>query len=84
MSFRHTYITEFLYKGTEESRPELQKISDVLDEYGTVKWEGGGMPGLGYFHGVIKDSDSFSSKEHDKEVKDKLKELGVRIEIIYE
>lgn len=84
MSFRHTYITEFLYKGTIQTQEELRKISEVLDGYGTVKWEGGGMPGLGYFHGVIKDSDSFSSKEHDQEVRDKLKELGVRIEIIYE
>jgi len=49
MSYRHTYITEFLYKSGKTD--ELILIEDALVKYGTVHWSGRG-DGLGYFHGV--------------------------------
>lgn len=83
MSFRHTFITEFLYKGGHAM--DLKMIRTVLEIYsGNVKWEETGMPGLGYFHGVIKDLDGYSTKEIGGEIKKALENLGVELEIIFE
>lgn len=82
MSFRHTYITEFLYKANGEA--ELKAIHDALDKYGTVNWEGKGMEGLGYFHGVIKDLNGFDTKDAEQEIIKDLESKGVRIKIVLE
>ena len=80
MSFRHTYITEFLYKhGLEE---ELKNIKKTLGRFGTVNWNG--RDGLGYFHGVIKDLDSYETKENEKEIVHELEKLEVQIKIVFE
>ena len=83
MSFRHTYITEFLYKyGRKE---ELAKIQETLEEFGTVKWEGfSGDKQLGYFHGVIKDLDNHETKNQEQEIVKKLKGLDVDMKIVFE
>lgn len=83
MSFRHTYITEFLYKHGKGD--ELWKIREVLDSLGTVWWHGSQSDNeLGYFHGFIKDFDSIETKNNEETILEKLKELGVDIKIVYE
>ena len=82
MSFRHTYITEFLYKS---GRPdELKTIEEALDKYGTVNWHCKGMEGLGYFHGIIKDSNGVDTKLEEEHIVKDLETKGVRIKIILE
>lgn len=82
MSFRHTYITEFLYKfGKEE---EIEKIRDALQKYGTAEWKRGGE-GLGYFHGVFKDLNGQEIKNSEREIiKDIEDKTGVKIKIVFE
>lgn len=83
MSFRHTFITEFLYKSNKQD--ELDAIRKKLEEYGHVEWRGGGMEGLGYFHGIIKDSNGHDTKnEKEKIINEILIKTGVRLEIIIE
>ncbi len=83
MSFRHTAITEFLYKGGQPQ--ELDAIEKVLNEYGHFEWCGKGMPQLGYFHGVIKDLNGYDTKEAEQRLIDEiLEETGVRIKIVIE
>lgn len=80
MSFRHTYITEYLYKhGRDE---ELKSIETALDKYGTVNWHG--ENGQGYFYGVIKDLDSYETKNQEQEILDSLEKAGARIKIVFE
>ena len=81
MSFRNTYITEFLYK--YNLLEELEEIKSILNELGTVNWQGN-ITGLGYFHGVIKDLDGHQTKDEEQEIVKKLEEKGVRIKIILE
>lgn len=86
MSFRHTYITQFLYKYRCEK--ELKAIRDTLEkhcDYGTVHWYSAGKPYYGYFHGVIKDMDSYEVKIKDsKRLGKAMKKLGIRFKIVYE
>lgn len=82
MSFRHTFVTEFLYKGDKVE--ELKLIFRTLEKYGNVEWVGRGLKGLGYFHGVMKDLNSFDTKEMEKDITQELSKLGVRIQIIFE
>lgn len=83
MSFRHTAITEFLYKSGKQQ--ELDAIEKVLNEYGYFEWSGKGMPQLGYFHGVIKDLNGTDTKEEEQKLIDEiLEETGVRIKIVIE
>lgn len=87
MSFRHTYITEFLYKHGLDK--ELKDIEETLAKYGTVAWKGGNNIGheqLGYFHGVFKDLNGHDM-EKGGEGESIIKELaskGVKIAIVYE
>lgn len=80
MSFRHTYITEFLYKANSEA--ELKKIEDALQEFGSVFWRG--REGMGYFYGVIKDLNGQDTKLEEENIIKKLADLGVRIKIVFE
>lgn len=83
MSFRHTYITEYLYKHGRKN--ELQEIENALEKYGTVSWcPSSNDNELGYFHGVIKDLDSFSTKEEEKEIVNAIEKSGARIKIVFE
>ena len=84
MSFRHTVITEFLYKFGRED--ELAKIAKVLDKYGNFKFqEGGGKPYYGYFHGIIKDGDGHQTKlEEESIIKDVFDQTDVKLKIVYE
>ncbi len=83
MSFRNTYITEFLYKhGRDE---ELETIKKALEEEGTVNWSCSlNDSQLGYFHGVIKDLDGHDTKLREKEIVDKIENAGARIKIVFE
>jgi hypothetical protein len=81
MSFRHTVITEFLYKAN--SHGELNKLETLLNDYGNFKWQGN--DNLGYFHGIIKDLNGIDTKEQENEIVEHiLKETGVRIKIVIE
>lgn len=82
MSFRHTCITEFLYKFG--NKKELDLIEKTLNEYGTFFWCGKGMEGLGYFHGIIKDLNSLDTKEQENEILKRLLDIGVKISIVFE
>lgn len=83
MSFRHTYITEFLYKHGKDE--QLQAIRKALDEYGTVTWTCSSNDAeLGYFHGIIKDLDSHETKNQEEKILQKLEELGVKMKIVFE
>ncbi len=83
MSFRHTFITEFIYRGNEGGELELEKVKKVLEEYTSfVEWKG--QSGCGYFYGIIKDLNDFDTKNQEDEIVEKLKELGVRLKIVYE
>lgn len=85
MSFRHTYITEYLYKAHRQD--ELEAIRKALDKWGTVDWVGQGQGAsdiYGYFHGVIKDSNSFDTKRDEQQIIDELEKAGCKIKIIFE
>lgn len=83
MSFRHTYITEYFYKANREE--ELEAIRKVLEKWGSVKWEGQGTQKIyGYFHGVIKDLDSFETKSQEQEIINELEKVGCKIKIVFE
>lgn len=83
MSFRHTFITEFLYK--YDRQEELDKIRQALEEYsGNVKWEKAGQDYYGYFHGTIKDLDSYETKNQEQEIINKLEKVGCKIKIVFE
>lgn len=82
MSFRHTYVTEFLYKSGRQE--ELDAIRNCLEKYGTAEWIGRGMEGLGYFHGIIKDLDSYETKNMEKEIIEDVLKNGARIAIVFE
>ncbi len=84
MSFRHTYITDFLYRGGETGEESLKNIEETLNKYGTVNKEFRGVEGWGYFHGIIKDLDSYETKEKEEEIIETLKDLGVNLKIVYE
>lgn len=80
MSFRHTAITEFLYKYGEDMTP----IKEVLNEYGKFTWVGGSA-NLGYFHGVIKDYDGYETKNQKKFIEQDIKKrTGIILKIIIE
>lgn len=83
MSFRHTYITEFLYKhGRDE---ELKKIREILEKWGTLNWQRSSTDNqLGYFHGVIKDLDGNEIKSQEQRILDELEKAGARIKIVFE
>lgn len=81
MSFRHVYVTEFLYKANNQK--ELDEIRKALEEFGTANWHCKGMEGLGYFHGVIKDLNGHDTESQEQEIVDKLAPK-VRIKIIIE
>jgi hypothetical protein len=80
MSFRNTFVTEFLYKA--DLPEEIRKIENALSQYGSVTWTG--HDGLGYFHGVIKDLDGFQTKSEEKEIVEALEKVGCRIKIVLE
>lgn len=85
MSFRNTYVTEYFYKYGKEN--ELEAIRQVLDKWGSVTWEGQGIRTdkiYGYFHGVIKDLNSFDTKEDEQKIIDELEKVGCRIKIVFE
>lgn len=84
MSFRHTYITNYMYRHGQAK--ELAFIKDMLEKHGTVNWSCSSNNGqLGYFHGVIKDSNSFDVKEKEgPELIKELKSHGIDIAIVYE
>lgn len=82
MSFRHTYITEFFYK--HDRQEELDKIQKALEKYGTVNWHSSNDTEVGYFHGVIKDLDSYETKIAYQEILEDLEKNGVRIKIVFE
>lgn len=82
MSYRHTFITEYLYMFPKEA--ELAAIQESLEEYGDVSWHGNNS-GTGYFHGVIKDLDGHQTKSQEEEIAiHMLQKHGVRIRIILE
>lgn len=81
MSFRHTYVTEFLYKAGVPN--ELQKVEQALLKHGTARWQGNDN-GLGYFHGVIKDSNGHDIKENEEEILKEVLEAGAVIKIVFE
>ncbi len=81
MSFRHTFVTEFLYRFN--SAEERYKIQDILKKYArAVYWQG--HNNVGYFHGVITDLDSFQTKIQYQETLEELEKAGVRIKIVFE
>ncbi len=80
MSFRNTYVTEFLYKSSQQI--ELDTIGEALNQYGSVKWEG--REGMGYFHGVIKDLNGIDTKTEESRIVSDLERRGVRIKIVIE
>jgi len=83
MSFRHTYITEYLYKHGRDA--ELEAIKNALEKEGTVTWEGSSNDNqLGYFHGVIKDLDSYDTKNREEEIIKELEKVGCKIKIVFE
>lgn len=83
MSFRHTAITEFIYRGG--SPDEVDAIADVLAKYGHFEWQHTSMNGLGYFHGIIKDLNGSDIKnEEETIIADVLEKCGVRIKIVLE
>ncbi len=83
MSFRHTYITEFLYNNGRDEK--LKAIKDILEKEGTVNWEPSFNDNqLGYFHGVIKDLNSYDTKNREQEIIHKLKKVGCDIKIVFE
>ena len=81
MSFRQTFITEFLYKNGRNE--ELLDIKKRLESIARIVYFSGDLKrGYGYFHGVIKDLYPTETKEHIKEIK---KIIGkTRIKIVYE
>lgn len=84
MSFRHTTITEYLYKHGKPD--ELKNIEEVLMEYGYFRWQGSdGDNEYGYFHGTIKDLDSFETKIKEIEIIDDIyRRTGVQVKIVFE
>ena len=81
MSYRNTYITEFLYRYNKLD--DLAKIREKLDSFGTVEWYGD-EHGMGYFHGRIKGLYYNEIETQEKEITDELLKLGVRIKIVHE
>lgn len=81
MSYRHTYITEFIYKAGDPHA--LKEIEEALGEYcDTVHWKG--RDGMGYFHGVIKDLNGQDTALEQEEIIRKLAKRNVRIKIVLE
>jgi hypothetical protein len=82
MSFRHTFITEFLYR-YKDGEQEPQEVRQALEKYASsVFWNG--RDGMGYYYGVIKDLNGSDSKKEDKQLKEELAKVNCRIEVIYE
>jgi hypothetical protein len=80
MSFRHTFVTEFLYC---HGKPEkLEAIAAALNEYGTPTWNG--HDGMGYFYGVIKDSNSVDTANQREEIIGKVRDAGAEVAIVLE
>lgn len=83
MSFRHTYITEYLYKHGRDA--ELEAIKSALEKEGTVNWHGSSNDNqLGYFHGVIKDSNSFDTRTEYQNILERLEKVGCKIKVVFE
>ena len=83
MSFRHTYITEYLYKNGRDK--ELEAIKNALEKEGTVNWFCSSNDNqLGYFHGVIKDLNSVDTKNREQEIIKELEKVGCKIKIVFE
>ena len=81
MSYRHTFITNFLYKYGQTK--DLKKIAEVLNKYSSnIHWQG--QRQMGYFHGTIKDLDGSQTELEESEIIKSLKEVGVEIKIVYE
>lgn len=84
MSFRHTFVTRFLYKFDQEEW--LKEAEAILSKYsGNVEWRDcGSNSQYGYFHGVIKDLDGQETLLKEKEILEELEKAGIRIKIVYE
>jgi hypothetical protein len=84
MSFRHTYITNFLYKAPPLNG-DLVLIKEILSKYGTVEW-GGKDEMLGFYYGIIRDSDGKDTLNQNvqQEINDNLEKFGAEIKIVYE
>lgn len=81
MSFRHTYVTEFLYK--YDKLDEMKAIWNCLDKYGTVNWHGPNDY-YGYIHGIIKDLDGHETRKIETKIIKELRDLGCEIKIVFE
>lgn len=82
MSFRNTFITDFIYMSDPV---KLEKIRALLQEhFEHVHFSG--ERGYGYFHGYFKDLSprNFSDSLQEKEIKKRLRSLHVKIKVIYE
>ena len=83
MSYRHAFITEFLYRH-QEGQSEPIDVREVLEKYASyIKWEGNNES-LGYYHGIIKDLNGEDTKQIVEQIKEELSKVNCRIEIIIE
>ena len=57
MSFRHTFITDFIYQASEEVRDANYKISEILKEHGLTATQVVDERGYGYFAGIFRTLD---------------------------
>lgn len=84
MSYRATYITEFLYRNGQDK--EMIEIKEILEKYCcSIIWHGRkGYDGVGYFHGIIKGLYDGQTEKDEKVIKKELKKYRVRIKIVHE
>ena len=83
MSYRHTVITEFVYKDKQDKW--VVDVLDFLNSYGAFKFEKTSDWLAGYFHGIIRDLDGQEIKNREEEITKEIREkTGLKIKIVFE
>lgn len=57
MSFRHTFITDFIYAASDESRQKIPAVTAIMKQHCPVLISEPDVRGMGYYAGFIKTSD---------------------------
>jgi hypothetical protein len=73
MSFRHTFVTDFIYQASDEVKDANKEVKSVFVEYADMLSNSVDKRGYGYYSGMIKDLSSYDYKEFIDSFMNKLK-----------
>ncbi len=73
MSFRHTFVTDFIYQASEETKDANVLVESVFKEYAAVLDSKVDERGYGYYSGWFKDLSSYEWQNWVNEVIPKLR-----------